>query len=93
MPGDLTYLLTRATLDGASYRRLLSVIDSFLPDEPRFADFAVVLGCLDATAREYVRRTGQVIPSTLAIAPALFYRERVAPYEDQAIERNGDVYP
>ena len=92
-PGDLTYLLTRTVLQGATLQQLEAVIDSYLPEEPRFADFAIVLGSLDATSREYVRRTGRTLPATLAILPHLFYRERIAPYEDEKIEQNGDVYP
>lgn len=42
-PGQLTYLLTK-------------LVTEYLGDEPRYADFASVLGCLEATKLELYRR-------------------------------------
>lgn len=71
----------------------------------RYASFAEVLGCLLSAKLEYARRVceDQQLRNALA-SPAIvgykfeqyikdFYRNRVAPYEDQKIEENGDVYP
>lgn len=41
--GQLTYVIYLACMDS-------------LPDEPRFGDFAAVLGCLEATKLEIARR-------------------------------------
>lgn len=60
-PGELTYLLTQVI------RKYVNRCG------PRFAIFAEVIGCLEATKLE-------------------FYRRIVAPYEDEKIHVNGDVY-
>lgn len=59
--GELTYLLTRAVLDYELFEHQFRVeIDEYLyvdrEGEPRFKDYAEVLGALAATLLEYERR-------------------------------------
>lgn len=99
--GDLTYLLTTALLakmpPAELSARLSELVSSFLPEDPRFGDFAVVLGSLDATWREWIRRTWQGQKDWGAAEEfdrfrRRFYERVVAPYEDTKIAQNGDVY-
>ena len=107
--GDLTYLMFRDCLNpewnyvlGSSTRlalRLNDHIKAFLPESPRYADYATVIGCLRATRLELERRglqppdghgIGPVIPALDAVETE-FYAAVVGPYEAQKLEQNGDV--
>lgn len=112
-PGDLTYMLTMALLRSRpsdpydahevydnAYQRIEGTVALYileLPDAPRYADFAVILGCLDSTRREFLRRAprdgtfGYRVTAIRNYAER-FYSDTVAPYEDTKIEQNGDVY-
>jgi hypothetical protein len=72
-------------------------VDRYLEDkEQRFAAYAQVLGAVDACRREILRR---YVPAHEAYCAndelgdwaEDFYDEVVAPYEDKAILKNGDV--
>lgn len=102
-PGDLTYSLTRTLLrNDPDYIRqgLAACVDVYIMDlghAPRYADYAVILGCLESTRREWLRRVP--FAGRRGIGAALirtftdeFYRDVVAPYEDTKIQENGDVY-
>lgn len=105
-PGDLTYLLTRAVLDNqqiviAREECRRAIKQYMVGREVRYALFAEVLGCLLSTRLEYERRTAAALRDfggsrrgLNIIDPIIdeFYREEVAPYEDEKIEQNGDVY-
>lgn len=102
-PGDLTYLFTKALLgdprEATLHEALQAAVDSYLETlsrQPRYADYAVILGCLDATSREYQRRLGhRAEPSLTWMLTGFrdeFYVTVVAPYEDTKIAENGDVY-
>lgn len=99
--GDLTYLLTRTLLakmpPAELSAALTELVARYLPDDPHFADFAIVLGCFDATWREWCRRTWQGEKDWDAAHEfdrwrRRFYEHTVAPYEDTKIAQNGDVY-
>lgn len=113
-PGDLTYMLTVALLRSHpsdpgrtfevyadAHRRIEATVEVYMTElgyQIRYADFAVILGCLDSARREFVRRArrdGRFGYRVQAIRNFTdrFYREVVAPYEDGKIEQNGDVYP
>jgi hypothetical protein len=114
--GDLTYCLTEETLrhidtpvgaaDGVKETadwsdNMLSIIGRYLRPAPRYADFALVLGCLDSTRRELLRRRHETTRSDVDVLLAAglleklsrsYYANVIAPYEDTKIEQNGDVY-
>lgn len=97
--GHLTYLIYRAALDNNSLdldEPVQAAVDRFLPEEPRFEDFAHVLGAVYAAALELTRRhprgpLGTTAPYGLYTFASKFYSEVVGPYEDKKIEENGDV--
>lgn len=98
--GDLTYLMTKSLLDqpeGYSVSQRLEVdIARYMPDEPRYENYAVVLGCLASTKMEYERRivafhTHRCIEELDSFA-ADYYMDVIAPYEDKKIQENGDVF-
>lgn len=99
-PGDLTFLFTSALLGNLTGddlpANIREIVSWYLPDEPRFADHAVVLGCLYCARREDYRRRsasrydlGRGVLSAFAV---WYYDHVVAPYEDTKIAENGDVY-
>lgn len=109
--GDLTYRLTTIviknrngfslsvgakTLHPTTAKLFDLAIAGFLGKEPRFADYATALGCLDCMSREFVRRekarAGGLEASVNHYATR-FYAEKVAPYEDRKRQENGDVFP
>lgn len=112
--GDLTYCLTVASLyfvDRTTYidscitaefnDELMHEIQRFLPVSPRYADYALVLGCLDSTRRELLRRRHEttrrdskvlMTVGLLEIFTRAYYNNVVAPYEDTKRKQNGDVY-
>lgn len=113
--GDLTYCLTVEALyfidhagdhtmpeNAAIFAdRLYIHIDRYMRRQARYEDYAIVLGCLDSTRRELLRRRHETRRSdTVVILAATllekfsrsYYTNVVAPYEDEKIEQNGDVY-
>jgi hypothetical protein len=103
-PGDLTYLFTKVLLARSWGREGLEgeikgiVADYFDDKQPRYADYALVLGCLTSAVHEFFRRRF-VIPShlwpnghILDLFIDHWYSQVVAPYEDAKILQNGDVY-
>lgn len=108
--GELTYVLTTWLLKvPADFRRyfdseITDYLESDRVGEPRFQDYAEVLGALTAIEYEYERRRGgstdaffgvqmRVVLKDLDFYRRRWYHEHVAPYEDRKIEENGDVYP
>lgn len=101
--GDLTYAMTLVAIrfnvaedEDYFYKELDFVTKRYLPSEPRYENYAIVLGSIDATKREYLRRVTDGIEDTivelLELYAQKFYAWKVAPYEDTKIEQNGDVY-
>lgn len=103
--GHLTYVFTRisltADLDCFS-DEIMTAIDRYMPRQPRYENYAIVLGCLDSTRRELRRRQNGVETKTknridnawymLTAFSDSYYRNVVAPYEDEKIDQNGDVF-
>lgn len=95
--GDLTYEMMLAVLDPNPPLaiRLKSAINRYVPANPRYEHLAIVLGCLDSTRREFVRRTANpnsIVACALELFAEEFYNTVVAPYEDVKIKQNGDVF-
>lgn len=105
-PGDLTYVLTKVLLASdpshaykQSYGGVALTVSRWINGRVlRYADYAVILGCLDSTWREFARRypydgtKGYRIQAVKDYA-ADFYGNVVVVYEDSKIEANGDVFP
>lgn len=97
--GDLTYLLTKAVLEDEARlpARLYECIDRFMGGRAvRYEDYATVIGSLVCTGMEYERRVGGAVTAQkleeLMEFIQSYYTDFVAPYEDEKIEQNGDVY-
>lgn len=101
--GHLTYLLYKI---GSSYNHSIwlttqppewieirDACTAFLPDEPKFQDYAEMLGCIYAAALEIRRRKifSFAGPAYLEHVAEIFYSQTIGPYEDKKIEENGDV--
>lgn len=52
-----------------------------------------IVGAYCCACLEYERRTGKVTSSATCDLLGWFYDKIVAPYEDDKIKENGDVYP
>lgn len=101
--GDLTYLLYRATIDWDGidrsdfYTTLGHRVQQYITrygNEPKYQDYAEVLGALTATAWEFERRHpegGRRKAITVMRFANAYYGAVIAPYEDTKIEENGDV--
>lgn len=99
--GDLTYGITRVVIDytvtdgeQAFYTALEKCVSRYLPREPRYENFCVVMGALECATKEYIRRRPESFPKPLWLMSfsRRFYRDIVAPYEDEKIKVNGDVF-
>lgn len=98
--GDLTYKLTRIALDcsdGGFADNIYDAIKRYMPRQPRYENYAIVLGCLDSTRRELHRRepysknlAGK--SKRLMLFSDSYYNNVIAPYENEKIEQNGDVF-
>lgn len=75
-PGEFTYYLVRKALDS-------------LPPKPHFEDFAKALGIIGEAS--YPERDTPLDHGARMCAVLEFYRRVVAPYEDKAIAKNGDI--
>lgn len=91
--GHLTYLIFRTALDNYTLDKfdlLQDAVDKYLPANPKFEDFAKVLGSIYAAALEMERRYFRTSLALYDFA-ANFYKDVIGPYEDKKIEQNGDV--
>lgn len=100
-PGDLTYLVVKALLGPAREIRdaIGKAVKAYCDRRTQnFALFAEVLGALRAAEKEHARRSKQSVPIrehaiwVCADFADWWYGEVVAPYEDDKIATNGDVY-
>jgi hypothetical protein len=100
-PGELTYLLTYHVLDAVPDDEFVSsAIDGEIArylegKQHNYALLSSVVGCLECARREYRRRRpDDYLAADEALADAIerFYRLVIAPYEDEKIVRNGDVF-
>jgi hypothetical protein len=101
-PADLTYGLTVVAMSGKLGASFIGALDEAIArylgkSEPRFEDFAVIMGCLSCTSREMLRRRpnsarADIIAKMVGTYADAFYSEHIAPYEDIKINQNGDVY-
>jgi hypothetical protein len=107
--GDLTYGLTLVLRDTTRIRELYILlsqeIERYGTKRPEsFAEYAIILGSLDAAKREISRRYAQCEyhpGSDLFFEELLkqydffvhdFYQKYVGYYEDKKIQENGDVF-
>jgi hypothetical protein len=106
--GDLTYLITMSAVDESQTSiDLHAIIERYLPEQPRYENYAIVLGCIDSARREILRRQDflndkarsvgwenwpELVPFYLSEFADDYYRDVIAPYEDQKIEQNGDCF-
>jgi hypothetical protein len=104
--GDLTYKLTMIALECDDSNQfsdmVLDAIARYMPQQPRYENYAVVLGCLDSTRREIRRRENSLTVYLknrinhswymLTLFSESYYKNVVAPYEDEKIAQNGDVF-
>lgn len=94
-PGGLNYVLTRILIwDGPNERKIWTAIQRYLDTNGRsYTTINDILGALYCAGHEYYRRTGKSFGVQLGEIAGLFYSDVAAPYEDQKIKENGDVYP
>lgn len=100
--GELNYVLTKGLLDlqrndDLRFGRSLieTEIEKYLAGRnPSYTLYNEVMGALTGCALEWRRRTGDgiVAPTVLNDALRDFYFNVVAPYEDDKINQNGDIY-
>lgn len=92
--GELNYVITKELLGDAEfpYGKILGLIHSYM--QYKGLSYGVandIVGALECARREFKRRKGLDSTFLTAIADK-FYGEVVAPYEDQKIQQNGDVF-
>lgn len=96
--GELNRAFTKVLLNRSINLResLLSIIKKYEHDQkPRYATFNDIIGALECSKMEYIRRTGSVntfIEDVMQSIKFDYYRETVAPYEDKKINEHGDIY-
>jgi hypothetical protein len=99
--GELNFLITTRIIESVLKEEegpdedLNSYINSFIANNGKnYTTFNAVLGVLEAISHEFTRRCGLsvVMLSYIERAKYLFYQAQIAPYEDEKIKENGDVY-
>lgn len=71
-------------------RRMMAFVD---PETPGDLNYALTITCLDFLSNTEGRYADYAtVVGALECAKLEFYRRAVAVYEDECIERNGDVY-
>jgi hypothetical protein len=70
-------------------------IQNYLPSEPRYENYCIIVGAFECALREHQRRLG-ARASELVVGAAKRFQRRyyasvVGPYENKAIKRNGDL--
>lgn len=101
-PGELTYDYTLALINASTTqirRSLKRTTEEFISNNPKnFSTYCSIMGSLDCTCREFIRRKSTIDISDEKKLAELeqfsqsFYKTVIAPYEDQKIKENGDVY-
>ena len=102
--GELNYILTSLCLkyahDGTIHHMWELLLDECLFYLNRrggasYTNYNTIMGALECAKREYGRREG---PHNVIVRIAIqdvqddLYRRRIAPYEDEKIKENGDVF-
>ena len=98
-PGELTYTLTLDVVNGRDAEHLTHVLVRYVESQGKcFQTFAEILGSLEATRLELLRRrpVGRdrlLLPlAQLDRVKRAFYSSMVGPYEDEKIILNGDIF-
>jgi hypothetical protein len=100
-PGELTYVVTAHLLMLDHYDTYLvvaikqEIADYLGAKKLSYALLSSVVGCLECARREFIRRR----PTDSLVAHYVlntvldgYYNDIVAPYEDDKIQQNGDVF-
>jgi hypothetical protein len=93
--GELNYVITLALIQKADRPHFERLIDNYISTLARPLNYQRindVLGAILGAVAEYRRRTGKMPPDFLTEVFEEFYARVAAPYEDQKIIENGDVY-
>jgi hypothetical protein len=107
-PGELNYMLTKRMIEMESLEHSYGMISDMalqletvlyeflrvnLPKQGmRYGLINAIVGAATAAELEYQRRRGNRYQAPMQLAVASFYTKVAAPYEDQKIQENGDVY-
>jgi hypothetical protein len=104
-PGDLTYAFCKAYLkaktvciDGSGCIQFLQdevnkIVARYLPERPHFEHYCTIMGALVCADEEIYRREGiKNYQSEFSEMANTFYSAIMAPYEIDAIARNGDIF-
>jgi hypothetical protein len=101
--GELTYLITHEFVEAVKqdlvpmHAHIENHIGRYIQSKGKsFQTFAEIMGAICAAGLEWERREQpklEPVVSVLSDVAADFYEQVVAPYEDQKITENGDVYP
>lgn len=91
--GELNYLICKTAHSGGQINDIFRVLDRYKKTElTSYAKLNDMMGALDGARRELMRRGKQMSARTVEYAQSDFYRETVGPFEELAINRNGDVF-
>lgn len=91
--GELNYMITQSILHPFQFTKgPRELIENYIKYHGLSYSIANdIVGSLECARREFKRRRGINMKWLSEIADE-FYDEKVAPYEDQKIQLNGDVY-
>lgn len=91
--GELNYLICKTAHSGGQINDIFRVIKKYKPNElTSYAKLNDIMGALDGARRELMRRHKQMSARTVEYVQSDFYRETVAPFEELAINWNGDIF-
>lgn len=97
--GELTYTLTMDVLSDRDATHLIDRLVTYMEGQGKcFATFAEILGSLEATRLELLRR--RMVSRDRLLVPLAqldrvkrsFYSNVIGPYEDEKILANGDIF-
>ncbi len=98
-PGELTYVLTLDTVNGRDAEHITHVLVRYVESQGKcFQTFAEILGSLEATELELLRRRmvsrdRLLLPlAQLGRVKRSFYSTVIGPYEDSKILAHGDIF-
>lgn len=92
--GELNYLICLGAMkDKADVASILRIVKRYRMNELQsYSRLNDIMGALDGAARELARRGFSIATGIVNMAQFDFYHETVAPYEDEKLRFNGDVF-
>jgi hypothetical protein len=91
--GELNYLITLALINHDPVQYIKDIVHGYWIHKGRsYQTVNDIIGALTSAGYEYERRTATYAHEPIGETLDWFYEDYAAPYEDEKIQENGDVY-